>query len=265
MSDTNYHQADGTERWDRNAASWHKFLGENDVSRKELLDPIILETLGDVSGKLALDAGCGDGYLSRKLAKLGAEVTGVELSPNMLSFALEEQKKEPLNIIYHKASITSLKFLKDHSFDIIITNNVIQDVEDFKGAFREFSRLLRPGGTYLHIANHPCIMTPGWGWERDANGKRLHWKVDHYFERGPISCGWRPQLKMEPTIYWHRTLGDIVNSLISCGLQITRLIEPEPPESWITLRPQSYEADLRKPDFMIIVCRREDNGVGDNP
>jgi 2-polyprenyl-3-methyl-5-hydroxy-6-metoxy-1,4-benzoquinol methylase len=163
MDEMNYTQGDSTERWDRNAASWRRFFGANDPSRKYLLDPIILQIVGDVSGKRVLDAGCGEGYLSRKLAKLGAKVTGVEISPKKLSFAIKEQEREPLDITYRKASIASLPFLADRSFDIAITNNVIQDVEDYQAAFREFSRLLRPGGTYLHIASHPCFMTPGWG------------------------------------------------------------------------------------------------------
>lgn len=70
-----YTQDDARERWDRNAARWHQMFGANDLSRHDLLDPIILQILGDVSGKRVLDAGCGDGYLSRKLAKLGALVT----------------------------------------------------------------------------------------------------------------------------------------------------------------------------------------------
>lgn len=263
MDSIDYRQSDGTERWDRNAASWHQFFGANDPSRKYLLDPIILQVLGDVSGKRVLDAGCGEGYLCRKLAKLGAIVTGVELSPKMLSFALDEQEREPLDITYHHASISSLPFLADRSFDIIITNNVIQDVEDYQAAFSEFSRLLRPGGTYLHIANHPCFMTPGWGWERDATGQRLHWKIDHYFRRGPFTTPWRPETGMEPTIYWHRTLGDIINSLIAHGFHIRQLIEPEPPESLRNLNPQAYESDSRKPDFLVIVCRQEKEGEGD--
>jgi SAM-dependent methyltransferase len=217
---------------------------------------MILQVLGDVSGRRVLDAGCGEGYLSRKLAKLGAKVTGVELSSKMLSYALEEQDREPLEITYHEASITSLPFLPVHSFDIVITNNVIQDVEDYQAAFREFARLLRPGGTYLQIVNHPCFMTPGWGWERDAAGKRLHWKVDHYFRRGPFDTPWRPETGMAPTVYWHRTLGDLVNGLISCGFRIMQLIEPEPPESMRISHPELYESDMRKPDFLVIVCHR---------
>jgi SAM-dependent methyltransferase len=252
-----YTQRDATERWDRNAASWHKFYGANDPSRRDLLDPIILGILGDISGKRVLDAGCGDGYLSRKLAKLGAKVTGVELSQEMLSFALEEQKREPLDITYHKANITSLPFLSDRSFDVVVTNNVIQDVADYRGAFKEFSRLLRPAGTYLQIVNHPCFATPVWGWVRDTNGNRLYRKVDYYFKRGPFPVEWRPETRMEPTITWHRTLGDLVNVLISSGFRITKLIEPEPTELWFSLYPKSAEGDSRIPDFLILVCDRE--------
>jgi len=252
-----YTQDDAIKRWDRNAVSWHQFFGANDPNRRDLLDPIVLEILGDISGKRILDAGCGEGYLSRKLAQLGAKVTGVELSQGMLSFALEEQTKEPLNITYHHADITSLPFLPDRSFDVVITNNVIQDVEDYKGAFREFSRLLQPGGTYLQIINHPCFATPVWGWVRDTNGNRLYRKVDYYFKRGPFPVEWRPETGMEPTIHWHRTLGDLVNALISSGFRITKLIEPEPTELWFSLHPKSAEGDSRIPDFLILVCNRE--------
>jgi len=89
-------QDDGTKCWDDNAEQWHRLFGENDLNRRDLLDPIILQDLGNVSGTQILDAGCGDGYLSRKLVRLGASVTGVELSQKMLGFAIEAQNKLPL-------------------------------------------------------------------------------------------------------------------------------------------------------------------------
>jgi 2-polyprenyl-3-methyl-5-hydroxy-6-metoxy-1,4-benzoquinol methylase len=156
-------QDDGRKRWDDNADQWHRLFGENDLNRRDLLDPIILQVMGDVTGKQILDTGCGDGYLCRKLARLGASITGVEISKKMLGFAVEEQKIAPLTISYHHANCSSLPFLSASTFDVVVTNNVIQDIADYQGAFREFSRLLKPGGTYLHIVNHPCFMTPGGG------------------------------------------------------------------------------------------------------
>lgn len=251
-------QEDGTKCWDNNAEQWHRLFGENDPNRRDLLDPIILQVLGDVLGRRILDAGCGDGYLSRKLARLGASITGIEISQKMLGFAIKEQNKEPLTISYHRANCSALPFLLASTFDAVVTNNVIQDMADYQGAFREFSRLLKPDGTYLHIANHPCFMTPVWGWVRDDSGKRLYRKVDYYFKRGPFLCQWGPSSGMQPTVYWHRTLGDTMNELISCGFRIERVIEPEPPESWKIEHFDRMDG-ARIPDFLVLVCKRTDN------
>ncbi|MFY9812701.1 MAG: class I SAM-dependent methyltransferase [Dehalococcoidales bacterium] len=251
-----FNQNDGTQRWDNNAEQWHKLFGEKDLNRSDLLDPVILQVLGDVKGKIILDAGCGDGYLSRKLARPGAAVTGVECSPKLVNFAKADERKDPLGITYHQADCTSLAFLATGIFDIVLTNNVIQDVEKYQEAFREFSRLLKPGGTYLHIENHPCFMTPVFGWVKDNQGEKLYRKVDQYFKRGPFLTPWGRNSGMEPTVFWHRTLGDIINSLIACDFRIVQVIEPEPPESWVTNHPEMMDAG-RIPDFLVLVCRKE--------
>jgi ubiquinone/menaquinone biosynthesis C-methylase UbiE len=251
-----YTQNDSTEIWNRNADTWHRNFGGNDPNRRDLLDPIIIETLGDIQGKRILDAGCGDGYLSRKLAERGAIVTAVECSHRMLALALAEEQFEPLSITYHNGDIASLPFLADRSFDAVVTNNVIQDAADFEGAFREFGRILQPGGIYLHIVNHPCFSTPVFGWVKDGEGKKLYRKVDRYFERGPFLVSWSPKSGMKPTIAWHRTLGDTLNSLISCGFRLLQLLEPEPPESWSTLYPDRLDG-ARIPDFLVLVCKKE--------
>ena len=130
-----FNQNDSTQRWDNNAEAWHRSFGEKDLNRRDLIDPIILQVLGDIKDKHILDAGCGDGYLSRKLARLGASVAGVECSPKMLDFAIDEEKKEHLTITYHLADCTSLPFLSVGIFDVVLTNNVIQDVANYQEAF----------------------------------------------------------------------------------------------------------------------------------
>jgi hypothetical protein len=60
---------------------------------------------------------------------------------------------------------------------------------------------------------------------------------------------------MEPTVCWHRTLGDIINELISCEFSIKRVIEPEPPESWRTEHYDRMDGG-RIPDFLVLVCDR---------
>ncbi len=49
--------------------------------------PHLLDLLGDVSDRVVLDAGCGEGYLARILAARGARVTGIDLSPRLIALA----------------------------------------------------------------------------------------------------------------------------------------------------------------------------------
>ncbi|MEO6888774.1 MAG: methyltransferase domain-containing protein, partial [Ktedonobacteraceae bacterium] len=63
------------------------FGDESDFARQHLLNPAIFALLGDVRGKRVLDAGCGQGYLSRLLARKGALVTGIEPASTLYQYA----------------------------------------------------------------------------------------------------------------------------------------------------------------------------------
>src|SRR5712691_10176378 len=56
----------------------------------EPIMPHFLSLLGDIAGLTVLDAGCGQGYLSRILARRGAHVTGMDISPNLIQIAREQ-------------------------------------------------------------------------------------------------------------------------------------------------------------------------------
>jgi 2-polyprenyl-3-methyl-5-hydroxy-6-metoxy-1,4-benzoquinol methylase len=49
--------------------------------------------MGDVKGKTVLDLGCGEGYYSRVFAELGAQVTGIDFSEEIVNAAIEEELK----------------------------------------------------------------------------------------------------------------------------------------------------------------------------
>ena len=62
-----------------------------------ILTPL-LGQLGDVTGQDVLDAGCGEGYLSRILAARGARVTGVDLSPRLVELAGRSIRRGPIDL-----------------------------------------------------------------------------------------------------------------------------------------------------------------------
>src|SRR2546428_10285714 len=74
--------------WNRVADDWRKQVGDDgDGNRILNSDPVLWAFAGDVSGLTVLDAGCGTGYLSKKLRDHGALVTGIDFSERMIEIA----------------------------------------------------------------------------------------------------------------------------------------------------------------------------------
>ena len=95
--------------WDGNAGTWADNVAEGwDITRDYFQVPAFLELIGDISGLRILDAGCGEGQNTRTFARLGAELTGIDLSEKMIQFAREREKDKPLGIGYNVGSYTDL-------------------------------------------------------------------------------------------------------------------------------------------------------------
>lgn len=239
-------------RWQRFADDFAKTHAEQGDPHKEvLLNPTLLTLLGDVSGKTLLDAGCGEGYLSRMLAKAGAVVTAVDYAPRMLQIA-EQRTPRELAITYLHGNCEDLHMLEDGSFELIVSNMVIQDLAHYERAFQEMYRLLTAGGSYIFSITHPCFITPKSGWERSETGAKLHWKVDEYFAEGAYEQRFGSEERM---LLFHRTLSSYVNTLIATGFMLEKIVEPTPDEHLLTKYPHFTE-DFRCPNFIVFKLRK---------
>ncbi|ADM72667.2 Malonyl-[acyl-carrier protein] O-methyltransferase [Paenibacillus polymyxa E681] len=83
-----------------------------------------------------LDAGCGEGYLSRRMARAGAWVEAVDYSTEMLRLA-NERTPSVMGITYHHGNLEKLEMFGDQSFDLIVSNMVIQDLAHYEQAIAE--------------------------------------------------------------------------------------------------------------------------------
>jgi len=88
--------------------------------------PVVGQLLGNVSGKNVLDAGCGDGTYSRILVSLGAIVTGIDGSTEMISIA-ESYTIDP-NLKYRVFDLTEQLPFPDAFYDIVLANMVMMDI-----------------------------------------------------------------------------------------------------------------------------------------
>lgn len=111
----------------------------------EIERDLILELCGDVAGRSGLDAGCGDGDLAARLARRGADVTGLDGDRRMLAAARDRMASEGLAVHLVEGDILALPF-EDGRFGLVTAVAVLCLIPDPRRAVAEMARVLTPGG-----------------------------------------------------------------------------------------------------------------------
>jgi SAM-dependent methyltransferase len=214
----------------------------HDVARERMNNPAFLRLLGDLRGREVLDAGCGEGYNSRLLARAGARMTGVDISERMIALAVEEERRAPLGIRYVCTPYTRLAMFSPASFDAVVSFMALMDGPGFDRAMVEAFRVLRPGGMLAFSITHPCFITRDSRWIRDEQGAKVAWVVCNYWNPLPWVERWRfTDAAAEAPEFivprFDRTLSEYVNAVIDAGFRLTRIAEPRPSEEYCQAHP----------------------------
>ncbi len=212
-----------------------RFGDEGDNARRTLLDPTILRLMGEVEGKTILDAGCGNGYLSRKLAQKGAAVTGVEPSENLFRYCLKRESEQNLGVTYIQQDLTDL--VGSDAYDAVTLINVLMDIPKYQTALTNCVRTLKTGGIIIISILHPAFP----GFESDWQ-KLGHIEISEYFSPQP--------LKQKYGHLFHRPIQDYLNALIDDGCSIERIVEPQLSDKKSALR------SAHVPQFLVIKARK---------
>ena len=99
-----------------------------------------------IKGKTILDVGCGGGIFSESLAKLGANVTGIDLADSSLNVAINHAKKSNLNINYKNIDIESLSEKQPNSFDIVVCFELLEHVPNPKSIISSCNKIVANSG-----------------------------------------------------------------------------------------------------------------------
>jgi 2-polyprenyl-3-methyl-5-hydroxy-6-metoxy-1,4-benzoquinol methylase len=103
--------------------------------------------LGDVRGKTVLDYGCGGGENALLLASRGAQVTGIDISPELIEIAKRRLEINGLSAEFRAISGYDTG-LPDASFDVVFCMAILHHL-DLELARREVLRVLKPGGMLI--------------------------------------------------------------------------------------------------------------------
>lgn len=189
------------------------FDDEGDMTRKYLLNPTIFALLGDVKGKTILDAGCGQGYLSRLLARRGARVTGIEPATAMYTYAFQREQTEPLGITYLQADLSSW-VSSPNMFDYVIANMVFMDIPDYVPALLNCVAVLKSNGVFIFSLLHPYFEESGVEWKKKGCVEMR----DYFRERA---------VKQDYGHFIHRPLSTYLNAVMRAGCTLQQVIEPQ--------------------------------------
>jgi len=105
-----------------------------------------IDALAPLAGKNVLDVGCGGGILSEAMARLGARVTGIDLSEPPLKVARLHLLESGLSVDYALSSAEEFSVGKEGRFDVVTCMELLEHVPDPASTVAACARLVKPGG-----------------------------------------------------------------------------------------------------------------------
>ena len=100
-----------------------------------------------LSGKRVLDVGCGGGILSESMARLGAEVTGIDMGKAPLSVAKLHALEAELDVDYQQTTVEQLAEEQPDTFDAVTCMEMMEHVPDPASVINACKKLVKPGGS----------------------------------------------------------------------------------------------------------------------
>ncbi|MDP1624950.1 MAG: class I SAM-dependent methyltransferase [bacterium] len=236
-----------------NVANWYDgVVNDEDSYQNKILLPNILRIVEPAKGKTLLDIACGQGFFSHAMAAKGARVFGIDISPELVEIATKHAGHAEE---FHTMSAEDIGKLKTASFDAAFSVLAIQNIEHMAKAFKEASRVLKPGGKLVLVLNHPAFRIPGksaWG-NDDAAGVQYR-RVDEYLSESRKDMDMNPANPgKEMTVSFHRPLQAYSKSLANAGFSIARI------EEWTSHKesqkgPHKIVEDRARKEIPLFMC-----------
>ncbi|MEK7431903.1 MAG: class I SAM-dependent methyltransferase [Cyanobacteriota bacterium] len=187
------------------------------------LNNIELELLGDIKGKSILHLQCHFGLDTISLQRLGANVTGVDLSDNAIKTANDLSKKTNQNTQFICSDIYDLPNHLNQEFDIVFTSyGTIGWLPDLDKWSKIISKYLKTNGKFVFVEFHPVL------WMFDDHFEKISY---NYFNSGEIieteSGTYADQNAVieKKSVGWNHSISEVFTSLIKNGLEINSFDE----------------------------------------
>jgi SAM-dependent methyltransferase len=216
-----------------NRKAWNKQVGvhlKSDfyavnefIKGQTSLNSIELDLLTDVWQKKLLHLQCHFGQDSISLSRMGAQVTGIDLSDKAIEEAYILAQKCNSKAHFVCCDVYDVNNQINEKFDIVFSSyGTIGWLPDLNKWAKVISKALKPGGEFVFVEFHPVV------WMFDDNFERIAY---NYFNSGPIletNTGTYADKNapiQNELVMWNHSLADVIQNLICNGLEISSFSE----------------------------------------
>lgn len=191
---------------------------ENFIKGKTSLNSIELDLLGDIKGKTILHLQCHFGQDTISLSRLGADVTGMDLSDKAIESAQKIAKDTKSDARFVCCDIYDLPNHLDQQFDIVFTSyGTIGWLPNLNKWADIIFQFLKPNGKLVFVEFHPVV------WMFDDNFQKIDY---NYFNAGAIlesengTYADKSATITQEYVVWNHGLSEVINSLLNNSLEI---------------------------------------------
>lgn len=184
--------------------------------------------LGDLSGLRGVHLQCHIGTDTLSLSRLGARMSGLDLSPVSLEIARRLAAETGADIDYHESDVYgAVDVFGAGAFDLVYTGiGALCWLPDISRWGKVIGELLRPGGRLFVRDGHPMLMT------LDETGQPPTLRYPYFEHAEPLVLedegtyvDTDVAFRHNTTHSWSHGLGETVTALLDAGLTLTRLVE----------------------------------------
>jgi SAM-dependent methyltransferase len=196
---------------------------EGFVAGRNSLSELELELLGDVRGKRILHLQCHFGQDTLSLARMGAEVTGLDISDTAVAEAHKLTERMGLQAEWVLANVLDFQPQLEGRFDIVFTSfGTIGWLPELRTWADNIQRYLAPGGRFVFVEFHPML----WMFDDDFRELKYSWFNRETIEETSKGTYADRNAPIEFTSHsWNHPQGDVLGALLGAGLRITHYSE----------------------------------------
>jgi SAM-dependent methyltransferase len=201
------------------------------------LFPEELDLLGELSGRTLVHLQCNSGQDTLSLARLGARVSGVDISDEAIAFAVALAHDSGIAAHFERADVYDWlprAARERHGFDRVFHSyGAYSWLSDLDSFYRGVAALLAPGGRYVLVDYHPLILTLDCEWRvrhpYSSHGEPLSWAEgvnDYVGDVGAVLAPSGFVARDEPFVNPHPTeefawgVGDLLRAIVKAGLRV---------------------------------------------